>query len=214
MSSCYHRFELAGRLSSLILLSYLSISTTVPVYQSEQSIDQTNRGRFAAYTGCALIAGIPFAYWLGKWKAQSGGTKHGGSGVADRRELTDYGMSFVKHSVSWRFPIALQGVFAIAGGLLFWNCPETPRYLYAKNRNEEADHVMEKLWSASINEPIVQAEKRGILAALELEHKAEKPKLKHFFWDTTELKVARRLVICFLVLSFQQLMSVNFLVCE
>jgi hypothetical protein len=74
------------------------------------------------------------------------------------------------------------------------------------------DDTITRLFDASLENEIVLKEKMGILAAIELEHNAVKPKLRDFFWDRSELKVARRLVICFLVLTFQQLMSINFLV--
>ena len=47
---------------------------------------------------------------------------------------------------------------------------------------------------------------------MHLEETAVKPKLRDFIWDRSELKIARRLTICFLILTFQQLMSINFLV--
>lgn len=60
---------------------------------------------------------------------------------------------------------------------------------------------------------MVQAERCGIYAAIELEHTAPRLRIMDFFWDRSELKVARRMVICFCILSLQQLMSINFLVC-
>ncbi|KAK4053947.1 hypothetical protein OIO90_003784 [Microbotryomycetes sp. JL221] len=99
---------------------------------------------------------------------------------------------------------ALPAIFAFA---IFWNCPDTPRWYYACNRLEEGDRTLERLWGRSLADPEVLAEKRGILAAIELEKSARHPKLKDFIWDTTELKTARRLVICMAVNSFQQLIS-------
>lgn len=79
---------------------------------------------------------------------------------------------------------------------------------------EEGDRVLERVWDRPLKDPLVAAEKRGIFVAIELEHTTKKPRFVDFIWDRTELKVARRLIICFLVLSFQQLMSINFLVCK
>lgn len=79
---------------------------------------------------------------------------------------------------------------------------------------EEGDRTLEQIWGKPLTDPLVAAEKRGIFVAIDLEHTTAKPRFKDFLWDRTELKVAKRLIICFLVLSFQQLMSINFLVCE
>lgn len=79
---------------------------------------------------------------------------------------------------------------------------------------EEGDRTLARIWDKPLDDPQVAAEKRGIFVAIELEHTTKKPRFVDFLWDRTELKVAGRLVICFLVLSFQQLMSINFLVCE
>ena len=68
------------------------------------------------------------------------------------------------------------------------------------------------MFDSDLKDPVVVKEKIGILAAMHLEETAVKPKLRDFFWDRSELKIARRLTICFLLLSFQQLMSINFLV--
>ncbi|KAK4048331.1 hypothetical protein OIV83_004853 [Microbotryomycetes sp. JL201] len=166
------------------------ISTTVPVYQSECSVDKDTRGRKTAITCAWLIGGIPVAYWL------------------------DFGMSYVKGSngVSWRFPIAAQAIPAIIAGIIFLACPDTPRWYYAVGRSEEGDRTLERIWDRPITDPDVLAEKRGILAAIELEQNAQHPRLMDYIYDRTELKTARRLVICFMVNSFQQMMSVNFLV--
>lgn len=95
-----------------------------------------------------------------------------------------------------------------------FSCPDTPRWYYAVGRDAEGDRTLCRLFDLPITDPQVLSEKKAILAAIELEETAVKPKLKDWIWDTSDLKVARRLTVCFCTLSMQQLMSVNFLVCE
>lgn len=56
----------------------------------------------------------------------------------------DYGMSFVVNDSQFRFPLALQCLFAIVTAVLIVFLPESPRWLVAHERYEEARQV---LWS-------------------------------------------------------------------
>jgi MFS family permease len=64
------------------------ISCAVLTYMSEMSITKTERGLEAANQSIWLIGGVAFAYWL------------------------DFGFTQMDNQVSWRFPIALQSLFA------------------------------------------------------------------------------------------------------
>lgn len=54
----------------------------------------------------------------------------------------DYGMNYVVNDAQFRFPLALQIVFAIATLYGAWALPESPRWLVAHDRLEEAKHVL------------------------------------------------------------------------
>lgn len=56
----------------------------------------------------------------------------------------DYGMSFVQSEAQFRFPLALQIVFAIVTFIGILLLPESPRWLLSRDKHEEARHV---LWS-------------------------------------------------------------------
>lgn len=77
-------------------------SSTVPTYQSELCRAE-KRGRLVSTEVLFIGVGIVLSYWL------------------------DFGMSFTDGSVSWRFPIAFQLVFAIVVTILIFGLPESPR---------------------------------------------------------------------------------------
>ncbi|EGV63627.1 sugar transporter-like protein [Yamadazyma tenuis] len=88
-------------------------TATIPVWQSEMSRAE-NRGRLVNLEGSVIAVGTFIAYWL------------------------DFGLSYVNTSVSWRFPVAMQILFALM--LLFGmsQLPESPRWLIAHDRKPDA----------------------------------------------------------------------------
>lgn len=76
-----------------------AFTATVPMWVTECS-KAHNRGKMVMLEGCFAIGGVAFATWL------------------------DFGFFFVKNSsVSWRFPIAFQSVFAIIVLCLIMSLP-------------------------------------------------------------------------------------------
>ena len=92
-------------------------SSTAPVYQGECSPARI-RGALLTLQGTVTILGVVIAYWA------------------------DYGTSFYESSFQWRFPLAFQAVFAILLVLQIVGLPETPRWLAAHDRHEEARRVI------------------------------------------------------------------------
>lgn len=80
------------------------------MYQSELC-DADKRGRLVSSEPLFVGVGIVIAYFF------------------------DYGMSFVGGQAAWRVPIACQIIFAIVVIILVFGLPESPRWLYARNRN-------------------------------------------------------------------------------
>lgn len=120
-------------------------------------------------------------------------------------------MVFEKNnSVVWRFPVALQALFAILTVVAFWRLPETPRYHYMKGQNTKADGLLEQLYGAPLDQPQVQHARAEILAALELE-RADQATLKvtDFFWDTSSMQSARRIRTGVLLVGIAYLMGIN-----
>ncbi|KAK5941733.1 hypothetical protein PMZ80_005684 [Knufia obscura] len=162
------------------------ISCTVPTYMAEMSIESKERGPEVAVQCVFLISGVALAYWL------------------------DFGVTRMTNQVSWRFPIAFQAFFAVVSGLGMFFLPDTPRWYYAKGRNQEGDDVLSRLHDRPLDDPAVQEMKQEIMATIKLEEEEEnKFNVLHLFWDTTDLRAGRRIRISFLVLSIQQMMGIN-----
>ncbi|KAJ5929344.1 sugar transporter STL1 [Penicillium verhagenii] len=99
-------------------------TATIPVWQSECS-KAHNRGFLVCFEGAIIAVGTFIAYWL------------------------DFGLSYVDSSVSWRFPIAFQILFAalvIVGAVLL---PESPRWFIIQGKEQEACEVLAALHNST-----------------------------------------------------------------
>lgn len=79
----------------------------------------------------------------------------------------DFGLSYVPSSVQWRFPIAFQIVFAAMLFVGAFNLPESPRWLIARGRDDEAKQVLFALEGETANEEEIELEARIIRDAIE-----------------------------------------------
>lgn len=107
-------------------------------------------------------------------------------------------------------------MFALSAGITIWFMPDTPRWYYAKGRIEEGDAVLCQLNDADLDDPHVRDTKKHIMLAIEIETQAnQKIRWQDFltmgFVDHTELKIIRRLVICFWVPMLGEWMGVSLL---
>lgn len=78
-------------------------------------------------------------------------------------------MSFVSGSVAWRLPIAMQILFAVCVIILLFGLPESPRWLYAKDREEEAIRVLCTVYDKQESDELVIYQKQQICDAIKLE---------------------------------------------
>ncbi|KAL4782323.1 general substrate transporter [Aspergillus varians] len=99
-------------------------TATIPVWQSECSASH-NRGLLVCFEGALIAVGTFIAYWV------------------------VFGLSYVEQSVQWRFPVALQILFAlvVAGGAFM--LPDSPRWFVMRGHHKEACEVLGKLKSES-----------------------------------------------------------------
>lgn len=100
------------------------INSTAPVLQSEFS-PKASRGRYVCAQLSTLNFGIMMVYWIDY-----------AFGTIARGAETSY---------TWRVPTILQCVFLIPMLFIALIIPETPRWLVAHNRSEEALTVLRKL---------------------------------------------------------------------
>ncbi|KAK5446521.1 hypothetical protein LTS15_009860 [Exophiala xenobiotica] len=162
------------------------ISCSVPTYMAEMSIDSKERGPEVAIQCVWLISGVALAYWI------------------------DFGFTRMSSQVSWRFPIAFQACFASVSIIGMWFLPDTPRWLYARGREDEGDEVVMRLHDRPREDSRVQAMRQEILASIRLEDEDEhKFNPLDLLWDKSDLRAGRRIRISFLVLSIQQMMGIN-----
>ncbi|KAL3465019.1 hypothetical protein BJX64DRAFT_297776 [Aspergillus heterothallicus] len=126
-------------------------TSTIPVWHSELS-KASSRGKGLAIELVINIFGVMTAYWV------------------------DYGMSYVNNESQFRFPLALQVLFAVLTfiGVIF--LPESPRWLIAHDRHSEARKV---LWSVQPNarlidetDPVINMEMAEITQTMAEERQA------------------------------------------
>ncbi|KAL3476983.1 hypothetical protein BJX99DRAFT_270140 [Aspergillus californicus] len=126
-------------------------TSTIPVWHSELS-KASSRGTGLAIELVINIFGVMTAYWV------------------------DYGMSYVNNESQFRFPIALQILFAIVTFFGVLILPESPRWLIAHDRHNEARQV---LWTVQENarlieqnDPVINMEMNEITRAMVEERQA------------------------------------------
>ncbi|KAK4949872.1 hypothetical protein LTR10_011714 [Elasticomyces elasticus] len=156
-------------------------TSTVPVYQAETSTAK-QRGQLIAIDSCIIIFGILVAYWM------------------------DYGCANISGPAQWRFPVGFQIVFIIIILVLLLFVPETPRFLHAQGRHDEAEEVTARLVGKSVatSDPRVRELSKDILDALALESVGGPFRFRELL-QGGKLQNFRRMCISFASNAFQQL---------
>ncbi|KAK7741850.1 hypothetical protein SLS53_004917 [Cytospora paraplurivora] len=158
-------------------------SSTAPVYQSECS-PASIRGALLTLQGTVTILGVVIAYW------------------------TDFGTNGYSSSFEWRFPLSLQALFAVFLILQVIGLPETPRWLVAHDRHEEARAVVAAITEQSIDDAAVGRTILDIQLQLEEENKEGPFHIREIFsWG--ELQNLRRLLLIISVQLGQQFSGSN-----
>ncbi|KAM0268715.1 hypothetical protein ACHAQH_009913 [Verticillium albo-atrum] len=87
---------------------------------------------------------------------------------------TCFGTSFWGNDWSWRFPAILQGAPGLAQLVVLWWIPESPRFLIAKDRHDEALEILAKYHAnGNADHPTVQFEFREIRDTIKMEQTAD-----------------------------------------
>lgn len=156
-------------------------TSTVPMWQSETSKSH-RRGQLVMVEGSLITCGIMLSYWI------------------------DYGFAYLQPSeVSWRFPLAFQVFFCIIILSFIWGLPESPRWLVAKQRDDEAKLVLSALHDKQIDDPYVQSEYSAIYDTVQITSRGS-------FRDCFTMGPDRHLhrtILAYVNQMFQQISGIN-----
>ncbi|PKS11002.1 hypothetical protein jhhlp_002761 [Lomentospora prolificans] len=162
-------------------------TSTVPMYQSELC-DRNARGRLVSAEVLFVGVGITIAYWF------------------------DFGMSFVGGPIAWRLPIAFQMVFAIGVIFLVFALPESPRWLFAQGREQEAMDVLCRVYDLEPTDKYIMEERNAILAAIEMESQSTKNKSFWSIFKNDEVKTGYRVLLAWGIQFMNQAGGINLVV--
>ncbi|CBF73560.1 sugar porter family MFS transporter [Aspergillus nidulans FGSC A4] len=127
-------------------------SHVIPLYQAEIAPPEL-RGSLVSLQQLSITIGTAIAFWLDY--------AHGHTCLGQK-------------SIAWRFPLALQILFAwilFFGMFLF---PFSPRWLMSKHREEEAVVALSKLRRLDPNDPLIKAEVLEIKAAVMFDEESDR----------------------------------------
>ncbi len=160
-------------------------SVLSPAYISE--VTPANiRGRLSSVQQVMIIAGLTGAFFANYFLAQAAGASTN---------------AFWGGYAAWRWMFWVQAVPAILFMVTLLFIPESPRYLVAKGRNEEAEGVMTRLFGAGVAKSKVQE----IKASLAGDHA---PKLSDLN-DPATGKWRKIVWVGIGLATFQQLVGIN-----
>lgn len=156
-------------------------TSTVPTWQSESS-KAHDRGKMVMIEGMLITAGITLSYWI------------------------NYGFSFMPDSeVAWRFPLAIQILFAVVIFTSISNLPESPRWLVMQGRNDEAAEILEYLNEKPRDDPYIINELIAIQATVQEMSKGSYRSL----FDMSEYREFHRVALAYINQMFQQISGIN-----
>ncbi|KAL7412153.1 general substrate transporter [Mrakia frigida] len=116
-------------------------TSTIPSWVAESSKSH-NRGLLVCIEASMVAVGTLISYWL------------------------DFATSFVDSSFSWRFPIALQILFAALLCVGIYLFPESPRWLFVHGHEEAASQIIADLNDQNIEDEGTQREIRLIIEGI------------------------------------------------
>ncbi|KAH7066023.1 general substrate transporter [Paraphoma chrysanthemicola] len=162
-------------------------TSTAPVWQGETS-KASWRGKLIVIEMIMNIAGFSLSNWV------------------------TYGFSFVGGSAAWRVPLAFQFLFIV---ILFatvpW-LPESPRWLIARGRVDEAEKILADLEATTIDDPFIITQSKDIQWAVQYEkdHAVRwRDLLRGKTGDQQGTHTIRRLLLGMGTQAMQQLSGIN-----
>ncbi|KAF2204556.1 sugar transporter [Delitschia confertaspora ATCC 74209] len=119
-------------------------TSTAPVWQVETSTANW-RGKLVILEMALNIFGFMLSNWV------------------------NYGLYFAGGALSWRLPLALQFLFIVPLYFTVPWLPESPRWLIAHDRDDEAKPILADLENKSVDDPFVKAQYQEIRFGVEYE---------------------------------------------
>ncbi|KAK9239689.1 general substrate transporter [Lipomyces kononenkoae] len=159
------------------------VNSTTPVMQAEFSPKAT-RGLYVCMQLTVLNFGTLLVYWV------------------------DYGFSFHSGSYAWRVPVILQCAFLLPMLLLLLIVDETPRWLAAHDRQNDALDVLHRLNNGKVSDSDVVATYEDILYTVSVEKAMGAGSWKDLL-KNDKIQSQRRLLIACAIQAFQQLGGIN-----
>lgn len=141
----------------------------------------------------------------------------------------DFGMSFTSGSLAWRLPLAAQSTYSIvlqdynvtnhhhsvifAVGVIFlvFGLPESPRWLFNRDRSEEAIQVLCTIYDKPSDDPLFVYETGQIVEAIELEDRNGRFKWRNIF-KRDSVQTGRRVQLAWGVQCMNQIGGINLVV--
>lgn len=159
-------------------------SSVIPTWQSEL-VHASTRGRDLVFETGILIAGVALSFWMG------------------------YATNFTDTSFQWRFPIAVQLIFALAVLIFIFFLPETPRWLISHGYYDEALDTLARVENTTIDDPLVTAEAEEIRKADEREKELSSARARDLFKKNDKEQNMRRMLLGMMPLMMNQISGIN-----
>ena len=115
---------------------------------------------------------------------------------------TAYGALNINSSWTWRLPVIMQALWNVIQLPILYLCPESPRWLAMKGRNEEAKNILARYHAnGDLSDELVELEYREIVETMAIEKSREGSNWVALFKTKANLK--RTALIIFLGLASQ-----------
>lgn len=133
-------------------------TTVIPLWQSELA-QAHNRGKLIGFSLVVVTLGLVVANLINlfmTWAPQD-------------------------NSVTWRFPLAFQMVFALVTLVLLLFTPESPRWLALRDRFDEANAIIARTLDKADDDVLVQQNLQQIIDTVQHERELQKPGMREIF---------------------------------
>lgn len=205
-----------------------ALTMVIPLYISEVSLPEI-RGALVGLQQLSITIGILASFWIDYGTHYIGGTRcapdipYTGGKASDRTfdPYTDVGPNGCtgQSDAAWRIPLALQIIPALTLGIGMFFYPDSPRWLFMQERDEEGFSALSKLRRLPADHPSLVAEALDVKAANMLENIYVKEHYSgasgwrldalQYYSLVNKLPRFRRLAIGCCIMFFQQFMGCN-----